>query len=81
MSDHVFSAEDHLEVLNLIARYSRALDTADIEGWLDLYRPDAVIDSMSGAATGTEELRAWMMRHRATRARKGPSRTRQPTAG
>lgn len=67
MSDHVFSAEDHLEVINLIARYSRALDSADIEAFLDLYRPDAVIDSMSGMASGIEELRAWMIRLLETR--------------
>ena len=62
MTDQNLSAEDRLEVMDLIARYSRCLDTADVEGFLEIFRPEAVIDSLSGVATGHDELRAWVNR-------------------
>jgi len=35
-------ADDHAEIRNLLAKYCLLLDLDDIEGWLDLFTPDAV---------------------------------------
>lgn len=56
------SAEDRLDIMHVIASYSRLLDKRDVDSWLELWRPDAVLASMSGEATGHEELRPWAHR-------------------
>ena len=62
MATTKLSAEDRLDVMELITRYSRCLDTADIEGFLEVWRPDAVLETQGAAARGHDELRAWATR-------------------
>jgi ketosteroid isomerase-like protein len=62
MSTQPLSAQDRLDIIQVIANYSRLLDARDVEAWLRLWRPDAVLASMSDPATGHDELRAWVHR-------------------
>jgi hypothetical protein len=62
MSAQPLSAEDRLEIMHVIASYSRLLDDRDLDTWIALWQPDASIESMSGLATGHEALRAWATR-------------------
>ena len=62
MAAEPLTAQDRLDVMHVIASYSRFLDVRDVESWIELWRPDAVLDSMSGSVTGHEELRAWIER-------------------
>ena len=62
MTAQPLSAEDRLDIMGVIASYSRLLDAHDIDRWLQLWRPDAVLDSMSGSVTGHDALRVWIQR-------------------
>jgi hypothetical protein len=59
VADQILSAEDRLEVMELIARYSRTLDTADIDQWLTIWRPEASLFTLNGEAHGHQQLRDW----------------------
>jgi hypothetical protein len=56
------TAEDRLAVMDLMATYSRCLDIGDEDGWFGIFRPDAVLESSRGTASGEAELRAWYRR-------------------
>jgi SnoaL-like domain len=62
MPARTLSVEDQLGVIQLIADYARLIDAGDVEGWLDNFLPDAVLDTLSGVATGRDEIRAWVTR-------------------
>jgi hypothetical protein len=54
----VLSAEDHLAILNLYARYNHTIDSGDPEGWAACWVADGVFNSTASnvVATGTAEL-------------------------
>lgn len=49
--------EDKLEIIELHARYNRAVDTGADEEWAACFTDDGVFDARSRYARGTEELR------------------------
>lgn len=50
---------DRLEIIELMASYSWALDTGDVEAWVDCFAPDGGFDSVRrGFRQGADELRA-----------------------
>ena len=54
------TAEDRLEIQELIARYNRAVDGGDADGWVDTFTPDGVFESLLvGVHRGHDELRAF----------------------
>jgi uncharacterized protein (TIGR02246 family) len=59
MADTV-SAEDKIEVMNLIADYAFRLDTADLDGYVDNFAPDGVFDGGAGRFEGREAIRAYV---------------------
>lgn len=54
------SAEDKVEVMNLIADYAFRLDTADLDGYVDNFAPDGVFDSTGGRFEGREAIRTFV---------------------
>jgi 3-phenylpropionate/cinnamic acid dioxygenase small subunit len=58
--------EDRLNIYDLLARYSRAMDTLDVDAYLENLTPDArVVDTSGVAFTGHDQLRE-RFRRRAT---------------
>ncbi len=52
------SAEDKIEIQELVIRYNRAIDSGDAVGWVDTFTADGVFESLRvGTFTGREELR------------------------
>lgn len=51
------AADDHVEILNLLARYCLLLDHDDTEGWLALFTHDATYEVYGRTFTGHEGLR------------------------
>jgi uncharacterized protein (TIGR02246 family) len=51
--------EDRLEIAELHARYNRAVDTGDAEGWAACFTPDGIFDARSRYAKGIAELVAF----------------------
>lgn len=62
MSASSFTAQDHLDVMNVIATYATCIDSGDIDGWVNTFHSDALLDSLSGPANGHDELRTWVKR-------------------
>jgi 3-phenylpropionate/cinnamic acid dioxygenase small subunit len=56
------SAQDRLDVMDLIASYALCIDDGDIDGWVANFLPDAVLDHIGGRASGEAEIRAWVTR-------------------
>jgi uncharacterized protein (TIGR02246 family) len=54
------SIEDRLDVTDLVARYAECVDTADVEGYANLFVPDGVVEHSAGSVKGREEIRAWV---------------------
>jgi hypothetical protein len=52
------SAEDHVAITDLLARYCLALDLGDVEGWLALFTPEARYEVYGRAFEGHAGLRA-----------------------
>lgn len=51
------SAEDHLAIVDLWARYCMYLDRGDLEGYLQLFTPDAVYQVYGRDVVGHEKMR------------------------
>jgi uncharacterized protein (TIGR02246 family) len=51
------SFEDKAEIVELHARYNRAVDTGDADAWAACFTPDGLFDARSRYARGTEALR------------------------
>lgn len=49
------STDDHLDILDLAARYNHCIDKGDAEGWADTFTPEGVFES---ARSGRHEGRA-----------------------
>jgi hypothetical protein len=60
-------AEDRAQIENLHARYLFAYDWHDIEGYLDTFAPDGVLDYGGGELKGREEIRAYLLERTASR--------------
>ncbi len=52
------SAEDRLDVMELMVRYGRTLDTKDAAGYAGLFAPDAVRVTGNGTQHGRAEIQA-----------------------
>ena len=54
------SVADKIEIQELVARYNRAIDSGDIEGWVDTFLPDGVFEGLVVPTfRGHDELRAF----------------------
>ena len=51
---------DRLEIQDLNARYNRAIDNGDAEGWADTFTPDGVFHGIVVHCEGRDELVAWV---------------------
>ena len=60
------SAEDKMGILDILARYSRAIDRGDAEGWAATFTEDGFFKASGtpsgGIARGRAELRDFIMR-------------------
>jgi 3-phenylpropionate/cinnamic acid dioxygenase small subunit len=54
------SIEDRLEVTDLLARYAECVDTADIEGYADLFLPEGIVEHSGGSVRGRDAIRVWV---------------------
>jgi hypothetical protein len=52
--------EDHVAITNLLARYCLTLDVDDVEGWVDLFTPDATYEVYGRSWEGHKGLRKMM---------------------
>lgn len=54
------SAADKIEIQELVARYNRAIDSGDVEGWVETFVPDGVFEGLVVPTfRGHDELRAF----------------------
>jgi len=56
------SAEDRFAIHDVLGRYSRALDTADYEGYAALFAPDGVCEIAGDEYVGREAIAAYIKR-------------------
>ena len=54
------SAEDRLEVMDLLARYADCVDTANVEAYAALFTEDGIVEHSAGTVRGRDEIRAWV---------------------
>lgn len=54
----MLSNDDRLQIIELGARYARAVDDDDIDSWLATWAPDGELTARFGSAKGTADLRA-----------------------
>jgi 3-phenylpropionate/cinnamic acid dioxygenase small subunit len=54
---HTLSVEDQLNVRQLLARYPRLMDTRDLEGYVDAFAQDAIIEMETGIVDGVSQFR------------------------
>ena len=54
------SIEDKLDVTDLVARYAECVDTADVDGYANLFLPDGVVEHSAGTVAGRDDIRAWV---------------------
>ncbi len=54
------TAEDHAAITNLLARYCLALDLDDVEGWVELFLPEATYEVYGRTFEGHAGLRQMM---------------------
>ena len=52
--------EDRLDVTDLVARYAECVDTADVDGYANLFLPDGVVEHSAGTVAGRDDIRAWV---------------------
>ena len=57
MAAPALTAQDRLDVMDLIARYAVCLDKGDVDGVVDVFTPDAVWDHINGPSIGHEVIR------------------------
>jgi uncharacterized protein (TIGR02246 family) len=57
MSPAELSTDDRVYIMDLLARYARCLDAGDLDGYVSLFTPDAVL---FGQHTGHENIRAYV---------------------
>ncbi|HLF77280.1 MAG TPA: nuclear transport factor 2 family protein [Dehalococcoidia bacterium] len=54
------SAQDRLDVMELIARYAQCIDGGDRDGYAANFVPDAVVEWQNGSVHGRDEIREWV---------------------
>lgn len=54
---HTLTVEDQLNVRQLLARYPHLMDTRDLEGYVDAFAPDGVIEMETGIVDGISRFR------------------------
>jgi hypothetical protein len=52
------SVEDRLDSLDLVSRADTAASRRDVDGYVDLFTADAVLDGAQGTHSGTAQLRS-----------------------
>jgi uncharacterized protein (TIGR02246 family) len=57
MSPAELSSDDRLSIMDLLARYARCLDSGDLDGYVSLFTPDAVL---FGEHKGRDNIRAYV---------------------
>jgi uncharacterized protein (TIGR02246 family) len=60
MSENKMSAQDRLEVMELIGRYQQCIDGGDAEAYASNFVPDGVVEWASGVRRGRDEIREWV---------------------
>ena len=50
------TTSDKFEIHELVARYNKAIDTGDANGWADTFTEDGVFDGIAGVFNGRAEL-------------------------
>lgn len=60
MTDMLPTPEDHLEIRDLLARYCLTLDQDDVDGWVELFLPDATYEVYGRTFEGHEGLRTML---------------------
>ncbi len=53
------SAQDRLDVMEVIAAYPLCLDSPDIEGLAGVFHPEAVLDGIGGSFSGLDAILGW----------------------
>jgi uncharacterized protein (TIGR02246 family) len=56
------SADDRFAIYDVLGRYSRALDTADYDGYAALFAPDGVCEVAGEEYMGREAIAAYIKR-------------------
>ena len=51
------TTDDHTDIRNLMARYCLTLDLDDVDGWVELFTPEAVYEVYGRAFVGHDGLR------------------------
>src|SRR5437588_303524 len=51
------TAQDRVDIAELVASYARCLDTADIDGYVKLFAPEGVLDGQAGPRSGHDAIR------------------------
>ena len=54
------SAEDKQGVMELIASYAVCIDSGDIDGYVNNFLPDGILEYSVGTAKGRDEIRTWV---------------------
>jgi uncharacterized protein (TIGR02246 family) len=54
------TADDHIAIQQLYARYNHAIDSGKAEAWADCFTADGTFDSGQGKFSGTEQLKAFV---------------------
>jgi hypothetical protein len=54
------TAEDRVAIMDLIASLPFRLDVRDLDGYVDSFTPDGVLEGETGRREGREEIRAYM---------------------
>ena len=57
---NTMTAQDKLDVMELIARYAQCIDGGDLDGYVANFVADGVIDWGNGVCNGREEIRHWV---------------------
>lgn len=57
----MLSADDKIEIQELETRYYFTVDHGDLDGWVATFTKDGQFESPFGNASGTEELRKWIV--------------------
>lgn len=68
---HTLSADDRLDILELLARYVRAMDDADVEAFIACFTPEPELDILGKRVSGAAELRRFAEEYAAWPGRPG----------
>jgi hypothetical protein len=75
------TAQDRLDVGALLANYSRCLDSGDVDGYVNLFASDGVLDGQTGPRTGHAAIRRVAEAMATAAAQPGPMQGQRHFAG